>query len=223
MIATEVVLLIVGFISISVSFFVGNKKKSAYDPESMEPQEGARDIWTPKEENIIREQISEILEQEKETVIAETTQCLNTKSNDKIMEFDEFSSQLMEKINHNHEEVVFMYNMLGEKEKELKDMMAKKTAPEKEKVQEEQAHVQEVKPAVPAASEEKKPDPAQKAGKDSVAEKSSGRSMSAEKGSTNEKIVSMYKQGKSVLDISKELNIGQGEVKLMIALYGGNK
>ena len=38
------------------------------------------------------------------------------------MEFDEFSAQLMEKINHNHEEVVFMYNMLNEKEKEIKEI-----------------------------------------------------------------------------------------------------
>jgi hypothetical protein len=33
----------------------------------------------------------------------------------------------------------------------------------------------------------------------------------------------MHKEGKSVLEISKALNIGQGEVKLIIALYGGKK
>jgi len=33
----------------------------------------------------------------------------------------------------------------------------------------------------------------------------------------------MYKEGKSILEISKELNIGQGEVKLVIALYGGKR
>ena len=42
-------------------------------------------------------------------------------------------------------------------------------------------------------------------------------------GNVNLKIQKMYKEGKSVLDISKELNIGQGEVKLVIALYGGRK
>ena len=34
-----------------------------------------------------------------------------------------------------------------------------------------------------------------------------------------EKILQLYKQGKSVLDISKALKIGQGEVKLIIGLY----
>lgn len=222
MIAAEVVLLILGFISISVSFFVGNKRGSTYDPETMEPQEGARDIWTQKEESMVREQIEEILEQEKETVIAETTQCLNKKSNDKIMEFDEFSSQLMEKINHNHEEVVFMYNMLGEKEKELKDMMSRKPDDRKKKMQVEPVS-EEVEPSAPTPVKEDKVNQTEKTQKESAPEQSAGPKVRAEKGSTNEKIVSMYKQGKSVLDISKELNIGQGEVKLMIALYGGNR
>ena len=40
---------------------------------------------------------------------------------------------------------------------------------------------------------------------------------------TNARIIKMYKKGMSVTDISKELNVGQGEVKLTIALYGGNR
>ena len=41
-------------------------------------------------------------------------------------------------------------------------------------------------------------------------------------GNVNEKIKELHKQGKSVLEISKQLNIGQGEVKLVLALYGGD-
>lgn len=37
----------------------------------------------------------------------------------------------------------------------------------------------------------------------------------------NALIQKMHKEGKSVLEISKALNIGQGEVKLVITLYGG--
>lgn len=36
----------------------------------------------------------------------------------------------------------------------------------------------------------------------------------------NEEILKLYKAGKSVLDISKVLDLGQGEVKLVIDLYG---
>ena len=34
-----------------------------------------------------------------------------------------------------------------------------------------------------------------------------------------EKILQLYKQGMNILEISKELKIGQGEVKLIIGLY----
>lgn len=216
MIAAEVVLLILGFISVSVSFFVGNRQKSAFAMERAEAESGARDIWTEKEEDMVREQIHSILEEEKETVMAETTQSLNRKSNEKIMEFDEFSSQVLEKINHNHEEVVFMYSMLDEKEKELKDAMVKKPVQSKPK---------KTVPSTPGAGQEKKEKTVKKEITRPVpdSEPVTGKEMKDEKESTNGKIVSMYKQGKSVLEISKELNIGQGEVKLMIALYGGNR
>lgn len=36
----------------------------------------------------------------------------------------------------------------------------------------------------------------------------------------NEEILILHKEGKSILDISKALNLGQGEVKLVIDLYG---
>jgi len=36
---------------------------------------------------------------------------------------EEFSRQLLEKIENNHQEVVFMYNMLNEKEKEIKNIV----------------------------------------------------------------------------------------------------
>ena len=36
----------------------------------------------------------------------------------------------------------------------------------------------------------------------------------------NEEILKLYRQGKNVLEISRELGLGQGEVKLVIGLYG---
>ena len=36
----------------------------------------------------------------------------------------------------------------------------------------------------------------------------------------NQKIIELYRQNKTVLEISKQLGLGQGEVKLVIDLYG---
>lgn len=228
--AAEVILLILGFFSISISFFVGKKEKTSDDPETAEYK--SRDIWTEKEEKMVRGQIEAILSEERENVIADTTEQLNRKSNEKIMEFDEFSSQLMEKINHNHEEVVFMYNMLSEKEKELKEAAAKKATVGKisgiEAVEQTNKQAsrepakKSVQPAEPATVKVEKPKTADVT-KVHEAKPEPEKNEKLEDSSVNKDIIQMYKQGKSVLDISKKLDIGQGEVKLMISLYGGNK
>lgn len=218
--AAEIVLLVLGFVSISISFFVGNRKNEE-DTKKMSTEDNSRDIWTEKEENIVREQIHSILSDEKENILAETTDYLNRKSNEKIMEFDEFSSQLLEKINRNHEEVVFMYTLLNEKEKELKEDVAKRTVKKKAATEDISSEVSKTK------EEGKKNAAGQKEKRTQIKVKKeqahSPKKVSGTTGAnTNDEIIKMYKQGKSVLEISKELNIGQGEVKLMIALYGGN-
>lgn len=215
--AAEVILLILGFMSISVSFFIGNKREEK-DGIGGAEETASRDIWTEKEEALVREQVETILNEERDHMIAETTDSLNRKSNEKIMEFDEFSSQILEKINRNHEEVVFMYNMLNEKEKEFKQAAAKKTVKKQEQVVKPDPEGSD--PVSGISQAETKPKPKKPKAKSEPAEK---KSTSASKGNTNDTIIRMYKEGKSVLDISKELNIGQGEVKLMVALYGGNK
>ena len=83
--AAEIILLILGFLSISISFFVGKKEKNSDPSETAEYQ--SRDIWTEKEEAMVRGQIEAVLSEERENVIAETTDQLNRKSNEKIMEF----------------------------------------------------------------------------------------------------------------------------------------
>lgn len=258
----EAVLLVLGFFSISVSFFVG-KKETPEAEEDMEADGVSKDVWTEKEEELVRERIHSIMEEEKEDILAETTDILNRKSNEKIMEFDEFSNQLMAKINHNHDEVVFMYNTLTAKEEELKEAVAKLSVPaaapkaEKPSLQEPpvQTPAQLKKTAPQRASQpqeaepQPQPEPAQErtgkgpvTGLEQLAKKSSGRAKKAASdkipvasGETetpssvkhpenvNDQIVKMYKQGKSVVEISKELNVGQGEVKLTIALYGGKR
>lgn len=215
--AAEIILLILGFASISVSFFVGNRREDNDGTGGAAEENASKDIWTEKEEELVREQIAGIMKEEKEQVIAETTESLNRKSNEKIMEFDEFSSQILEKINRNHEEVVFMYNMLNEKEKELKEAAAKKTVKKQERAAKPKAETSG--PAAPASGAVKKPG-APKAVKPEPAVK---KQAPVSKENANDAIIQMYKQGKTVLEISKELNIGQGEVKLMIALYGGNR
>ncbi len=229
--AMEIILLIIGFIAVSVSFFVGGRETEP-DAKNSDDEQKSRDIWTEKEAEIVKEQIDAILNEETEEIVAEAAETLNRKSNEKIMEFDEFSSQIVEKIKHNHEEVVFMYNMLNEKQKELKEDMTRLVAKEPVATEgKEELPIQKKSPEkIPADSMPGAKPPAVKAVEteraaespsdrkaDEVAEKTVKRAAQG----ANQEIIKMYRKGKSVLQISKELGIGQGEVKLMIALYGG--
>ena len=190
MIVTEVILIIIGIFSICLSFFI----------KSRNTQETESEIDTVNTRKQFVEQITEVLEMKKEQVISETEEYLNRKSNEKIMEFEEYSSQVIEKIERNHEEVVFMYQMLSDKEDEWKNYISNSKKKEKNmksaKKMEQKPVKQSVKREEPAPNKDKK-----------------------EINALNEQMIELHHQGKSVLEISKILHVGQGEVQLILSLY----
>ena len=226
MTAIEIILIIIGFLCLCVSCFVA-KKNSGFAEGQKESL--SSELWTEKEEEKIKERVGEILSERQDELVDTTEERMNRLCNDKIMAVDEFSQQILEKIDANHQEVVFMYNMLSEKEKELKEFMSK---PVKKESMAETRMASE-----PAVSNRMDLNPVtasqtaisrltantQEAEKKAVKNETSKPEMSvAGQGNVNEKIKELHKQGKSVLEISKQLNIGQGEVKLVLALYGGD-
>ena len=227
MTAIEIILIIIGFLCLCVSCFVAKKNSGFAEGEK---ESLSSELWTEKEEEKIKERVGEILSERQDELVDTTEERMNRLCNDKIMAVDEFSQQILEKIDANHQEVVFMYNMLSEKEKELKEFMSK---PVKKESMAETRMASE-----PAVSNRMDLNPvtasqtaisrltantqeAEK--KKAVKNETSKPEMSvAGQGNVNEKIKKLHKQGKSVLEISKQLNIGQGEVKLVLALYGGD-
>ncbi|MDR1700870.1 MAG: hypothetical protein LBR68_06725, partial [Lachnoclostridium sp.] len=119
----EVLLIVLGFIFIGLSFFLSNKNEKGSDNVQTSQLTGA-ELWSEKDEILVKERIMAITNEQSEDVLEETKDRLNQISNEKIMTVDDFSNQLLEKIENNHKEVIFMYNMLNEKEKELKDLVA---------------------------------------------------------------------------------------------------
>lgn len=224
----EIVLVIIGFTCTCVSFFVARKQEN----EKPEGEDSVRttEVWTEREEEMIRERVNFILSDRQNELVDLTEEQLNRICNEKIMAIDEFSKPLLEKIENNHQEVIFMYNMLNEKEKDIKKIMTEPVkAPEPVRSPEpvkrsEHVSAAEVKRS-PQASEENVQDIGMGGGKTQSQSKpkaaaSTEQPQSKMSGSVNLQIQKMYKAGKSILEISKELNIGQGEVKLVIALYG---
>lgn len=296
----EVSCIIIGFACICISFFVSRKTSASGAESSGAVHSPAAEVWTEKDEQMVRERLDEILQEQQVECVEDARDQMGTICNEKIMAVDEFSNQILEKINSNHQEVVFMYNMLNEKQKELKMVMSESSGSRRPPEDGESSREDAKRPAgktVPSgatggaqASSPKTPKPSKpvrpvpprreqagvpleerqraaeleqaamqssgtsaptglsqvaktkkKAGQQKTAaarasassgagvpgakEDPSGDGQSEDSipGNVNLEIQRMYKEGKSVLEISKALDIGQGEVKLVIALYGGKK
>ena len=199
------------------------------------------------------ESYREIIDGISEDVKNEAEDRMDTISNEKIMSISEYSDQVLDKIEKNHAEVVFLYNMLNEKQEEIKALVAE-TDKMKAELRDElsslyQANMEQKlqdglehrrtasgkntssksqtafstgtqKPA--DLSIEKSVNKAVNKLVEKAAKKTAEKEEEAEVGvfQHKEEILDLHKKGHSVLDISRLLSIGQGEVSFVIELYG---
>lgn len=121
----SVLLIIVGIIIIFISYVISEKmlEKNTTGQEEISFDQSIFDkIWKEKETKF-REDMDKIIQEKAD----ETTNFVEDKlahiSNEKIMAVSEYSDQILENIDKNHKEVVFLYDMLNEKENEMKDFV----------------------------------------------------------------------------------------------------
>ena len=245
----EVGLIIVGLIIIIISFIISGKADKNQDSKQNDDFIELKSLWTEKEEKKVRERIDSLVEERVGLAIDQTEDELSRISNEKIITSNEFSEQVLEKIEQNHEEVVFLYNMLNEKEKQMKDLMreidtlktgTKKAIKEYNEKEEfvsfnEIDNFKTVNNLNKELKEIEEPifnpqininENLQLAGIITVMEeeKEEVEKEEVEVGTNrNKEILSLYKKGNSILEISKALDMGQGEVKLVIDLFQGVK
>lgn len=109
----EVTLLVIGLIVIAASFIFSNKADG-------EEGNGSKSVeFTEKQKEDIRKQVMNILDDEIEDVKDKTEVALDKLSNQKMLEMNEYSDTILGEINRNHNEVMFLYDMLNEKKKEI--------------------------------------------------------------------------------------------------------
>lgn len=273
----EIALLTIGLIVIVASFVFSSKS----DGDTMH---NVKDVtFTDKQKEDIKKQIMDILDEQIDDVKEQTEISLDKLSNQKMLEMNEYSDTILQEINRNHNEVMFLYDMLNEKKKEInntvrdmnvtkKEIEKSKTVPKKQTVidsikdmsedtggfmaseellREEQKDVDtrkkdilnQLDAVVEAVSDdvsadleavEKKPKKRTSTGrtaakrmKETVKKETlreDNRDPKAfETGNNNEKILQLSKEGKSNVEIAKELGLGIGEVKLVIDLFKGGK
>ena len=238
--ALEIVLLVAGIICIIVSFFVGKEKET-------EPKEAEINIaLDEKQKEHIRNEVDAIIEKQLENISDHTEAELEKLSSTKIMELGEYADTVFAEINRNHNEAMFLYDMLNEKTKDVKTTVKTINATKKqvEKLQQESGEKAEEKAqdgaeTTPAKTVAKKTTTRTRTTKaaakvqegeaaanqeqavvveeEKPAPKKRGRKKKEEV-PRNQKVLDMYNQGSDVKTIAKELGMGVGEVSLIIGL-----
>lgn len=234
----EIIVVLLGAGILVASCFIGSKENKT-DVSVLLPEEA---LDFQKQE--LKKYAEQLLEEKSEDIVVKTDDYLSKISNEKIMSVNDFSTQILEKIDANHKEVVFLYDMLNQKEDEIKQTV-QQFDHEKQEMQEVvgdiikltkqiKATMQKTDTPEPASAEKKKKTEVKKTVVKNTAEKNDNPVKAVENQSDGqmefaemlqadrqkEEVLKLHKQGKSVLEISKAMGMGQGEVKLIIGLYG---
>ena len=230
--AIEVFLIIAGIICVIVSV-VMNFSEQSEKTENIIPTD-----LTDEQKNKIKQQVDGIIENQVNGLSEKTEAALDKISNTKILEMNEYAESVLGEINRNHNETVFLYDMLNEKAKEIKTTV-KDVNNAKKQVEKIHAEVKESDDIVVNMHDKTDKDTKDTAKErltalvkknDDKIKSSDGRkkvNRQAEKlapeMSNNEKILKLNEKGIAVKEIAKQLNLGIGEVKLVIDLYKGGK
>lgn len=117
----ETALLIVGILVFAVSFFLPAGKDEKVDKEQrrLNEKEIAKQVKAKVEE--ARKKINKSVDESVSDAVEKAERSLDKLTNEKIMAVNEYSDTVLADIHKNHEEVVFLYDMLNDKQTRLKD------------------------------------------------------------------------------------------------------
>lgn len=212
----EILLLIIGICIFLFSFFVPVKENADMKQTKELAKEEVKELVAGQMQEI-RQQVDDTVEEAVAYAMEKTERSLERISNEKIMAVSEYSDTVLAEIHKNHQEVMFLYDMLNDKHSNLKQTV---TVVEK-KAKEAEAMVKDavetLTPPAPKPVEEKT-----KKTNDVKSKTTTSKSKkTAEKtpNNSNQAILELYKQGMDKVQIARELSMGVGEVELVIGLF----
>lgn len=235
--AMEIILLIAGSLIVILSFVLPDRGNTNAEGNKTLAREEIKDMVS-KEMETVKGHVNDVVDEAVDYAVEKTERSLERLSNEKIMAVSEYSDTVLKEINKNHQEVMFLYDMLNEKQVNIKNTVSEvnKTVNSFQKLSPETIKLPE-NDSKPDETLNAKQEPKQKSKQESKQERESETDVQKhslqEKGMNisfiqenneqgrnyNERILEMYKQGKSKVAIAKELGLGVGEVKLVIDLY----
>lgn len=223
--AMEITLLFIGVIIFALSFLIPDRKKTDENP-TVNPEDIRR--MMEGELNGMKLKVNEVTDETVEYSIEKAERQLERVSNEKIMALSEYADTIMEGIDKSHQELLFMYDMLNDKQTDLNNTVRKVEATAREVESESYTElpiVKSIEPEPVTAShvmvQQSSTDAdsfIQMVGADHIVEDYIDEAEN-ESANNNDKIIAMSKNGMTTVDIARELGLGVGEVKLVIDLF----
>ncbi|MBR6638060.1 MAG: hypothetical protein IKK96_04295 [Lachnospiraceae bacterium] len=237
MTALQIFLIIAGIVIIVISYFISDKVAE----EKLKEKAEEIVLGSDSKEILLRQThaaVEEILENLSDDVTVRAERELEKMSNEKIMAVHEYSETVLGEINKNHSEVMFLYSMLDDKDKEIKQTVRDVRDTIKSVKRVEQLLDNPKYAAIsqsddytvsmhPMFLNEEKEEPAKLNLDMDITPEDVPEFVTTSdvEGKDNKsRIISLHKKGYSNLEIAKTLGLGIGEVKLVLGLYqGANK
>ena len=233
---TVIVLIVIGLIFIFVSFALSEKL-------SEEKEESENVVKIPKE--LTQEQKEKIdtlirnyMDQQVDGKLSDIETRLAEIVNQKTLALGDYAVSVNEEIDRNHKEVVFLYDMLSDKQKEImttvnmvdeykkeiaamvQEQAAQNIVRENQSVQASvDSDVQESQQSVEMSDTDTELDEAMRDLDETPLPDETREEL--ENVDNKDMILEMHKAGLSILEIAKHLGLGVGEVKLVVDLYQG--
>ena len=238
---TEILLILLGILVFVASFIL---------PENM-GKDNSKEIKIPEEKikELIEQEVKQaafhIEEKTDETISAaaqKTERYMERLSNEKIMAIQEYSDTVLGQINRNHEEAVFLYDMLNNKHTQVKNATVElntvirnmKTGFENTAQETTGENISEKNLIVSTAGAEEGHSVISKAVEEKMGDSNISEQINKhsedfydgtqnesedEKGNRKNRILKLHEEGMSNIEIAKNLELGIGEVKLVIDLF----
>ena len=242
----EIVLLIAGGVIFILSFLIPGGKEAEAGQSAEQAKKEISDM-VGAEMDKIQGHVDDVVNEAVTYATEKTERALERLTNEKIMAVNEYSDTVLAEIHKNHEEAMFLYDMLNNKHINLKNTVSEvnRTVKEAEEAvsgfraltpeaAESGQNMEAAQYTEKAAVQEqpvKRTEALAEDGQNQVyGEEEAGKTEPVERVSflqeeqadgrnSNERILELYKQGKSKVAIAKELGLGVGEVKLVIDLF----
>lgn len=115
----EIIIIIIGIALFVLSFVLPEKKGSTEGIDEKAIEEKVKSI-TDEEMKTLKGRVEDTVEETVNYAVEKAERAMERISNEKIMAVNEYSDTVLNQIHKNHEEVVFLYDMLNDKQKSIK-------------------------------------------------------------------------------------------------------